>query len=264
MKRTSPATAPTAPEISEARRGTVAAALIAMVGEAAIALIDANVIGAGPLVAARLVHVAVAAAALVWLFMRPPSVRAAEIAFAFVAIPFLPVLLVSELSLAPLGDIRDHGSWYKLVMVGVASLAPADPLLPSILVVALGMQRVVLRYLLHVPPIAPGEPWITLFFAVIAVAMLLTRASRREAVARAARVEAHAAALERVTRLLLHVRDRANTPLQTIALGTAIMKRRCADERRVTAAMDRAVLRLRRLSKALQRASRTIERATPV
>jgi hypothetical protein len=149
-------------------------------------------------------------------------------------------------------------------MLGIATLAPADPVLPSLLVLALGVQRVVLRFLLGVTPLAPGEPWITLIFGAVAVGILVSRARRREAVAHAARVEAHAAAIERVARLLLLVRDRANSPLQTVALGVAIMKRRCPDQQRVAAAMDRAVLRMRRLSKALQRASRSIERASPV
>jgi hypothetical protein len=56
------------------------------------------------------------------------------------------------------------------------------------------------------------------------------------------------------------VRDRANSPLQTVALGAEIMKRRCPDQKRVAEAMDRAVQRLRKLSTALQRASRSIER----
>jgi hypothetical protein len=108
--------------------------------------------------------------------------------------------------------------------------------------------------------VAPGEPWVTLIFAAIAVAMLVSRARRRRAIAQAARIAAHATALERMARLLLRVRDRANTPLQTIALGSALLTRRCAGQERVAAAMGRAVRRLSRLSKALQRASRAIER----
>jgi hypothetical protein len=253
----------TAPEILEARRGAGAAALIAITGEGTIAVVDATTLGFGPLVVARVAHVAIASVALALLLVARPSIRTAEVSFALVAVPFLPVLLMSEVVFAARMEVRDHAGWYQLTMLGIASLAPADPLLPSLLIVALGVQRVVLRFLLGSAPVAPGEPWITLIYAVIAVGMLLSRARRREAVERAARAMAHAAALERVARLLLAVRDRANTPLQTIALGTAIVKRRGTAEPRVTAAMDRAVRRLRRLSRALQRASRAFERTTP-
>jgi hypothetical protein len=256
--------AATAPEILEARRGAGVAAIIAILGQATLAVIDARAIGLGALVAARMAHVAIASIALALLLVRPPSIRAAEVSFALVAIPFQLVLLVSELEFAMRMNFRDHGSWYELTMLGIASLAPADPLLPALLVVALGLQRVFLQFLLGTPA-APGEPWITLIFAAIAVGMLVSRARRREAVANAARVAAHAAALERVARLLLLVRDRANTPLQTLALSAAIVRRRYPDQQRVTSAMDRAVHRLRKLSKALQRASRTIEReSSPV
>jgi hypothetical protein len=258
------APAATAHEVLEAQRGAGAAALIAIVGQATLAMIDARAIGVGALVAARLAHVAIAAIALALLAVRRPSILLSEVAFALVAIPFQVVLLVSELEFAAQGQVRDHGSWYQLTMLGIASLSPGDPLLPTLLVVALAVQRVVLQFLLGVSPAAPGEPWVTLIFAVVAVGMLVSRARRREAVAHAARVEARAAALEHVARLLLLVRDRANSPLQTVALGAAIMRRRCADQQRVAAAMDRAVLRLRRLSKALQRASQTIERASPI
>jgi hypothetical protein len=250
-----------APEVIEARRGAAAAAIIALAGQATLAVVDVTTIGWSALVAARIGHVAIAAIALALLWLRPPSVRGAEVSFALAAIPFQLVLLVSELQFYARGDVRDHGSWYQLTMLGIATLAPADPLLPAFLVVMLGVQRVVLRYLLGVVPLAPGEPWLTLIFAAVAVGMLVSRARRREFVANAARVAAHAAALERVARLLLLVRDRANSPLQTVALGAAIMRRRCPDQRRVASAMDRAVHRLRKLSKALQRASRSFERA---
>jgi hypothetical protein len=254
--------AATAPEIVEARRGAYAAATIAFLGQATLAVVDARALGWSALVAARIGHVAIAASALMLLWVRPPSVRGAEVSFALAAIPFQVVLLVSELQFYARGDVRDHGSWYQLTMLGIATLAPADPMLPAFLVVMLGVQRVVLRFLLGVVPLAPGEPWLTLIFAAVAVGMLVSRARRREFVARAARVAAHAAALDRVARLLLLVRDRANSPLQTVALGAAIVKRRCPDQQRVAAAMDRAVQRLRKLSTALQRASRSIERTS--
>ncbi|HTQ42145.1 MAG TPA: hypothetical protein VMI75_05250 [Polyangiaceae bacterium] len=254
-------TATTAPEVIEARRGAATAAIIAMLGQTTLAVVDDRALGFSALVAARIAHVALASIALALIWLRPPSIRGAEVAFALAAIPFQLVLLVSELEFHARGDVRDHGSWYQLTMLGIATLAPADPMLPAFLVVTLGVQRVVLRYLLGVVPLAPGEPWLTLIFAAVAVGMLVSRARRREFVANAARVAAHAAALERVARLLLLVRDRANSPLQTVALGAAIMRRRCPDQQRVASAMDRAVRRLRKLSKALQRASRSFERA---
>lgn len=257
------AVAATAPEVLEARRGAGAAAIIAIVGESMIGGVDLRSIGFGALVGARIVHVAVASAALALLLLGRRSIRNAEASFALVAIPFQPVLLVSEIVFAARGEMRDHASWYQLTMLGIASLAPASPLLPSLLVMAMGLQRVLLRFVFGITPVAPGEPWVTLIYAAIAVGMLVSRARRREMVARAARAEAHAAAVERVAQLLLSVRDRANTPLQTIALGTAIMSQRCAGQQRVAMAMDRAVRRLRRLSRALQRASRSFERASP-
>ncbi len=251
----------TEPEIVEARRGALVAAVIAIAGEGSIAVSDARSLGFGPLVFVRLAHVALATCALAILLVRRRSVRVAEIAFALVVIPFLPVLMLSEIEFAAHHQVREHGSWYKLTMLGIAALAPASPGLPATVVVALGVQRVVLRFVLGSQPTVPGEPWITLIFAAIAVGMLVSRAHRREAVARAARVAARAAALDRMTRLLLGIRDRANTPLQTIAFGAAVVARRCTDQQRIARAMENAVVRLRRLSNALQRASREIDQA---
>jgi hypothetical protein len=251
------------PEVVEARRSTAAAATIAFVGQGIIAVVDIRAIGFDVLSAVRIAHVALAACALVLLVTRRDGgLRVTEVAFALVAIPFVFVLAASEVVFASRELVRDQLSWYKLVMVGIAALAPASPRLPVAVVLTLGMQAVVLPLALGRPPTVPGEPWITIIFAVISIAMLVSRARRREAAASAAHLAARVAALERVTRLLLRVRDRANTPLQTITLCTELIWRRCPEQQRAAEAIQHAVVRLRRLSTALQRGTRSLERAS--
>jgi hypothetical protein len=251
-----------APEIVEARRHAAIAALIAFFGEGAIAFVDAKLIGFGPLSIARFAHSLVAAIALAILARRRCGVRGAEVAFLMIAIPFIPVLFIGEHELIAAGALREQWSWYKLVMLGIASLAPGSPWLPALVCAALAVQAIVLRFALARVPTTLGEPWITAIFAGIAIGMLVSRARRREAAARAARVVAYAAALERMTAFLSRVRDRANSPLQTIDLGATLIANRCPSEQRITSAMQNAVVRLRRLSTTLTRATLSTERAS--
>jgi hypothetical protein len=251
------------PELVEARRSTAAAAGIAFVAQAIIVVVDTRAIGFDAMSAVRLAHAALAACALVLLVTRREAgLRVTEIAFALVAIPFVFVMAASHLDFAARGLARDQQSWYKLVMLGIASLAPASPVLPVLVIVALGVEAAVLPAALGQHPIMAGEPWITVVFAAASVAMLVSRARRREQAARAARLVARVAALDRMTRLLLRVRDRANTPLQTVTLCAELIGRRCPEERRAVEAIQHAVVRLRRLSTALRRATRSLDRAS--
>jgi hypothetical protein len=235
---------------------------IALVGQSTIAMVDMRVLGFGATVAVRLVHAACAAAALAILALdRRRSLRAAEIAFALVAIPFLPSLLVAQWQFAAAGRDRPHDTWYELVMLGVALFAPAEPILPSLIIAVAAVQYCALSWIVGTATVSRGEPWTTVLFAAISIAMVVGRVHRRRAAVRSARLLARAIALERVTSLLLRARDLANTPLQTIELCTELAARDRPPPAHVVLAMRRATARLRRLSSMLERARVRVERA---
>jgi hypothetical protein len=85
---------------------------------------------------------------------------------------------------------------------------------------------------------------------VFAVALLLQRASERRLTRRLVQANAEATALDRIARSSLEVRDRMNTPLQTLALSLDLLDERIADNgaRETVGRMRRALVKLTQLS----------------
>jgi hypothetical protein len=72
-------------------------------------------------------------------------------------------------------------------------------------------------------------------------------------------VHAEAAAAEHIARTFLSLRDYANTPIQTIALTTEILRERHPDLAPDVDRLDRAVAALGELSRALARYESSLE-----
>jgi hypothetical protein len=98
----------------------------------------------------------------------------------------------------------------------------------------------------------PAAPWFVVCYAIFATVVYAHRLMRQLVERRAAHAEAEAAALERFMRLLLSMRDLANTPLQTIELTVGLLRRKSALEERLLDRLERATRRLVVISHALE------------
>lgn len=74
-------------------------------------------------------------------------------------------------------------------------------------------------------PLASWTPWVTTAWALMTVALMLYRRSVNTALTDAADARAELETLRSAARTLLMVRDGVNTPLQTLALGLAMLER---------------------------------------
>jgi hypothetical protein len=110
-----------------------------------------------------------------------------------------------------------------MVLMGVALLTPLSLTLGMALLIAFSVETVVL-WALNLAGHLPGEPWVTLFYGVFAAALLWQRASERRLTRRLVQVNAEASALERIALASLAVRDRMNTPLQTLTLSIELLE----------------------------------------
>jgi hypothetical protein len=99
----------------------------------------------------------------------------------------------------------------------------------------------------------PAAPWATLAYGVFACGLYAVQIRRYALMRRAARAEAEAAALERFARMVLALRDLANTPLQTVELTTALLRRRGEPDPRLLDRILRACDRLVATSRVLDR-----------
>ena len=96
-----------------------------------------------------------------------------------------------------------------------------------------------------------GEPWLILIYALFA-GVLLGHRLRGLAIEREMlRVQADAAAAERLARTFLRLRDYTNTPIQTIAFTTELLRAKNHDLKPILDRLERAVDKLTELSRAL-------------
>jgi len=99
-----------------------------------------------------------------------------------------------------------------------------------------------------------GEPWLILIYALFAGVLLVFRVRGLAIEREMLRVQAEAAASAQLARMFLRLSDYANTPIQTIAFATELLRTQHRDDLEpVLARLERAVERLRDLSEALSR-----------
>ena len=99
-----------------------------------------------------------------------------------------------------------------------------------------------------------GEPWLILIYALFAGVLLVYRLRGLAIERELLRVQAEAAASEQLARTFLRLSDYANTPIQTIAFATELLRAKNRDDLTPTVdRLERAVEKLKELSDALTR-----------
>jgi hypothetical protein len=247
-----------------ARRQTLTAAGIALGGNIAGGLISYQIAGWDAGDSFRAAHALVAAGVLIFLVRRrAASMRAVIACFLVLIVPVLPLLVVWTLAV-PESRVLEPFIAQKIVLVSVALLAPESALI-GLAVTAVVVIEAVALSALRLAGGRAGEPWVTLFYGLFAVAFLLHRASERRLAMRLIRMSAEASALERIAEESLDVRDRLNSPLQTLAIGLELLRRRAVkpEDAALIARLRATVDRLTELSNRLAQSARPDERDPP-
>jgi hypothetical protein len=94
-----------------------------------------------------------------------------------------------------------------------------------------------------------SEPWALVAYGIFGLVLYFYRMQSRKVRAEMERAQSEATSLERLSMVLLAFRDFYNTPLQTLELTIAILKRRCPEARDLAARMERATNRLAELNR---------------
>ncbi|PTL83516.1 hypothetical protein DAT35_14605 [Vitiosangium sp. GDMCC 1.1324] len=175
--------------------------------------------------------------------------------FAGVVLPFLPVFALAEHAMARSGLVWVPMKGPQLVMLALGVFAPIGLWLGGGLISVFALEAVVLWYTLglgeHPGVRSPWEPWVTLVYGGLALAMLAYRVRSHTIELRLREARAEAEALERLARLFLVVRDATNTPLQTLELSLALLRKRHPECAPTVATMERSVERLRAFAQRL-------------
>jgi hypothetical protein len=241
-----------------AKRQTLAAAGIALGGNLVGGIIAYQLAGWDIGETFRAAHALVALAVLVFLsrgqFLSRRTVLGC---FLLLVVPVLPLLVVWTLSV-PESRVIEPFVAQKMVIIAIALLTPESAVLGIVLTTIVVAEAVVLS-MLGLAGGRAGEPWVTIFYGLFAVGLLLHRASERRLAARIARLSAEAAALERIAQDSVTVRDQLNSPLQALEIGVALLVRRPAgDNAAVIERLHSSVHRLKELSRHLARRTPTV------
>jgi hypothetical protein len=152
-----------------------------------------------------------------------PSSRRAVCAVLIVFATSLPIATYNQVLL--LQTDRPYAPFlgHKLLMVSLGLTVASRFRLGAILIAVTAVSAAAVWFILDlgsrrdVLPLA--EPWITLSFTFIGLVSARILDHRRVASIRLLRAEAEASALYRRARMLVALRDRLNSPLQTLVLG---------------------------------------------
>jgi hypothetical protein len=98
-----------------------------------------------------------------------------------------------------------------------------------------------------------GEPWLILIYALFAGVLLIYRLRGLALEREMLRIQAEAAAAEQLARTFVRLSDYSNTPIQTIAFTTELLRAKTHDLKPTLDRLDRAVEKLTELSHALTR-----------
>jgi hypothetical protein len=175
------------------------------------------------------------------------SVRTLDKVFVALVIPYLVTLWlppVEELEHAlPAEPLLGH---HFLILV-LAIVSPSSYRLSLALILTFTTEAVVLSAYLRERAAGAAisrEPYFTLLFAGIAVAVQWSVFRRRALIVELERSKIRSESYARTARILLTLRDRANSPLQTIELGLSILEKRVQGQREITTLLRSALKKL--------------------
>ncbi|SEU30731.1 hypothetical protein [Stigmatella erecta] len=174
--------------------------------------------------------------------------------FVAVVLPYLGLFAVAEVAMAEAtaasGQVWLPLTGHRLLMVGIGLVAPTGLVLGSALIGAFALEGVLLWYGLglHTRLVMPWEPWITLVWGAVACGLLAFRVRTQRIEERLNQARTEAESLQQLARLLLVLRDAANTPLQSLELGLSLLQQRVPQEAALLGTLERALVKLRALT----------------
>jgi hypothetical protein len=163
------------------------------------------------------------------------------------------LLVISNQHWAALGAHWAPFQANKLGALTIGLLTPEIPVGIACIVAYAGAA--VVQFLLFAPALREqltrGEPLVTCIFAIFGIIILIVGTRRYALERRLLEQEHEAAALQKLARALLAVRDFANTPLQTIEAATTLARLQHPEAAKQLEHIDRALDRLRGLNRVL-------------
>lgn len=246
-------------EAFAARQTALAAAVLVFFTEAAFALVQ-RTSSAGSLVWMYVAHSLLAGAVALCLSMRRSiDARWSLAAFCVLALPMLPMFWVSQTVAIDRGLIWQPFVGRKLMLLGLAVLTPYSRVVALGLLAAFMVESAAVWAHLDraqaTLATAAGEPWVTLIFFFAALMIVVQRWYRDRVERELLEARGDAETLRQLIQVSVAVRDQVNTPLQTLEMSVALLKKRHPEELSALERMERALRKLVELSRSFDRST---------
>ncbi len=245
------------------------AAVLLAAGQAGYALLEVPIVGVHPMVDLRMAHVLLnmVVVGLLWQRRDRPTTPFVVAAYFVVALPLLPIMWIAEVKRAAAGLPWTPFTGFKFVLLPAALMTPGPLYLALGLTAAIGIEAVIEYFVMDFaanPMAAPGEPAQTVVFTLVACGTIYYRLRTHRTELAAARVRAEAAAFQRLATLFLALRDGTGTPLQTLEIGTALLRDGMGDCTATVARMQRAIEQLRDIQRSVAHCEELVQKTSNV
>jgi len=201
-------------------------------GELVSLEIDRRILGR-PFFVLRLPYLFVALACLIVLLHRREKlgIQAIQLIMVALTLAAFPYIWVSQAAFA-----NSHNPWIPFYGFQIAALVVATFRYGNgvrfnvFLLAAITIEAAAFWWRFHIGGVPllvqSGYAWDVLLTGLCAATLLLARYQYERTLRRLIELEARTATAEMTARVFLTVRDRANSPLQTLEIGLALQKRR--------------------------------------
>jgi hypothetical protein len=210
----------------------------------------------------RLVHVTLAACTLLFasLYGDQWTQKKTAIMFIIVYVPFYYLswtFNLDEFVIREGTPVSFRNFWYHFFALAI--FVPGPFVINFIMMCGFVIEMIALWFYLKTPA-APDvilltEPFDSFLFAVVAFALLGHRYREDRIIHTLYLKQSKAAVLEDLTKIFLSIRDKANTPLQTLRISVDLLKKKNPQPEETILVMERAVERLTGLSEILNKSS---------
>ena len=170
------------------------------------------------------------------------------ILFLLTVVPFYVIAWVNHASAARGQElwVPFEGLWGILLVLAV--LIPGAYWVNAILMVGFIVEAVIILRVLDLTQLETAvvwhEPWVSVTYVVIGAGLLVFRIAHDHMLRELERSRSRAEMLEQVARIFLTVRDRTNTPLQTLVLAVAVLRAKYPEAVEVADLLSRSTDRI--------------------
>lgn len=174
--------------------------------------------------------------------------KLAMILFLLIVVPFYFLAWVNHASAARGQELWVPLEGFPAIFLVLAVLIPGAYWVNAILMVGFVVEAVIIWRVLDVPHVETAvvwhEPWVSVTYVVIAAGLLLFRIAHDHMHRELERSRSRAEMLEQVARIFLTIRDKTNTPLQTLVLAVAVLRAKYPEAVELTELLSRSTDRI--------------------